>query len=43
MGGNDPTIRRKWEAFVYDLRKKLADEALRLAEEAERNDRRRVG
>jgi hypothetical protein len=28
MGGNDLTIRRKWEAFAYYLRRKLADEAL---------------
>ena len=30
IGGNDLTIRRKWEGFVYDLRKRLAEEALRL-------------
>jgi len=41
MGGNDLTTRRKWEIFVYDTRKRLADKALQLAEEAERNDRRR--
>jgi len=37
MSGNDLTIRRKWERFVYDLRTKLANEALRLADEAEKN------
>jgi hypothetical protein len=37
MGGNDLMIRRKWEAFVYDL----AEKALQLAEEAEKNDKRR--
>ena len=43
MGGNDLTTRRKWEAFVYDTRKKLAAKAHQLAEEAERNERRRSG
>jgi hypothetical protein len=43
MGGHDLAARRKWENFVYETRKRLADEALRLAEEAERNDRRRAG
>ncbi len=41
MGGHDLAARRKWENFVYETRKKLADKALQLAEEAERNDRRR--
>src|SRR5262245_42036536 len=41
MGGNDLTTRRKLETFVYDTRKRLADKALKLAEEAERDDRRR--
>ena len=41
MGGHDLVARRKWESFVYETRKKLADKALQLAEEAERNDRRR--
>jgi hypothetical protein len=36
MGGNDLTTRRKWEAFVFDTRKRLADKALQLAVEAER-------
>src|SRR5262245_50923136 len=41
MGGNDLTVRRKWEKFVYDTRKNLADKARQLADEAERNDKRR--
>jgi len=41
MGGNDLVARRKWEKFVFDTRKRLADKARQLAEEAERNDRRR--
>ena len=41
MGGNDLSTRRKWETFVYDTRKRLAEKALQLADEAERNDRRR--
>jgi len=41
MGGNDLAARRKWEKFVFDTRKRLADKAHQLAEEAERNDRRR--
>jgi hypothetical protein len=40
MGGHDLVARRKWENFVYETRKRLADKALQLAEEAERNDRR---
>jgi hypothetical protein len=43
MGGHDLAARRKWENFVYETRKKLADKALQFAEEAERNDRRRAG
>lgn len=43
MGGQDLAARRKWDNFVYETRKKLADKALQLAEEAERNDRRRAG
>ena len=43
MGGNDLAARRKWEAFVYDTRKRLAEKVLQLAEEAKRNDRRRSG
>jgi hypothetical protein len=42
VGGNDLPARRKWEAFVYDTRKRLAEKALQLAEEAERGDRRRA-
>ena len=41
MGNNDLATRRKWEKFVFDTRKRLADKARQLAEEAERNDRRR--
>jgi len=40
MGGNDLAHRRKWEKFVFDTRKRLAEKARQLAEEAERNDRR---
>jgi len=42
MAPHDLTGRRKWEGFVYDTRKRLADKALQLAEEADRDDRRRA-
>lgn len=41
MAGSDLAARRKWEQFARETRKALAVKALELADEAERNDRRR--
>jgi hypothetical protein len=42
IGGTDMVLRRRCDQAVFDMRTALADEALRLAEEAEKNDSRKA-